>query len=109
MPGPRGCDVCGPGAIEGCWKCGATYGHRHVVVVGRNGTTLGRVAACDLHAPADGVLTHVPGQNSAQAADGIVSGRRKLAYDRARRRAIRRLREAHADEWVQLLDEEVGR
>ena len=48
--GPRSCNVCGP-RLEPCWRCHATEGHRHVVVVDRHGATLSQVAVCDLHAP----------------------------------------------------------
>ena len=101
--GSRSCLLCGP-SIEGCWRCRATYGHRHLTVTSRDGTSL-RVAVCADHAPQLPETAEQP----AQPTGSVVVGReRKLAYDRARRKALAALREAHRDEWERLLRQEVA-
>jgi len=108
VTGPRSCVVCGPGRIEGCWRCGATFGHRHLDVVARDGSTVGRVAVCGAHGPPRLPDTGGGASVPPVGRPAIASGRRKLWRDRTRRRAIRRLTDLHRDEYLQLLAEERG-
>ena len=98
--GPRACSVCGP-VIEGCWKCGGKFGHTHVVLVGRDGRTLGRVAACGTHAPKSGEVA--PGGVEVRAREPMrnanaTRANRKRRRDRERRQAHRVVLDRHADE-----------
>ena len=91
--------------IEGCHRCRSTVGHRHVSLVNRKGQTVGQAAVCDLHAP-EGVVGPEPPKRQTGAAEALVKRRRKLEYDRARRRAIREMLDRHADEYEEVLKEE---
>lgn len=97
--GPRSCEVCGPGQIQGCWRCGATMGHRHLVVISRAGATLGRVAACDVHSPPDAVLVATPYGGLAGPSPAATS-LAKRTRDRAYRLATSIVRERHYDEFA---------
>lgn len=92
--GPRACAVCGPGGIQGCWRCGATMGHRHIEIVDRHGKKKGRAAACATHAPDDGVLVRATRKKPA-ASPSVIAKRRR---DRERRRAHRLVLDRHASE-----------
>lgn len=109
--GPRSCRLCGP-TIEGCWRCTSTVGHRHVLLVSRRGRPDALVAACDLHAPPPGADPSGDSPTAAGPTQTFVRDAkrhaRKLAYDRARRRALAQLREAHRDEYERLLGEATG-
>ena len=96
--GPRACKVCGPGRIEGCWRCKATMGHRHVNVLDRQGRVVGQVAVCGSHldVPTPGP---VKPQRPAPSPSAIAKRRR----DRERRAAHRIVLDRHADEVAQVL------
>lgn len=109
--GPRACVVCtdvhGPRKVEGCWKCGSTIGHRHVVLVARTGKTLGRVAACGAHAPSGEAMQPNGAEPPSRAASELAMGSRglKRRRDRERRQAQRLVLDRHADEVAQALAE----
>ena len=109
LMGPRGCVVCrriyGLGRIEGCHRCRSTVGHAHVTVTGRDGVSRS-VAVCDVHR---GVVPDGTETASAALVPVAAGSGRKRAYDRARRKALARLRESHRVEFERLLAEEVGR
>lgn len=100
--GPRACAICGP-TITPCYWCGAKLGHRHLVVISRQGHTLGRVAACDAHSPPDGLLVTDPhGAIPAPGAPGsavVGTTPEKRARDRAYRYATSVIRERHRREF----------
>ena len=104
--GPRACEICGP-TIEGCWKCGAKFGHAHIVIVSRDGSTLGRVAVCGTHAPDSGEMTTAGAEVLSRAAlrDASTTSRtrKKRRRDRERRAAHRIVLDRHADEVAQVL------
>lgn len=104
--GPRACTICPPGAIEGCFRCGAKYGHRHIVVQARDGSTLGRVAACEHHAPSGDVMPSQGPELVVRATSreaNAVQDEAKRQRDRERRRAQRVVLERHAHEVAEVL------
>jgi hypothetical protein len=102
--GPRSCRVCGPGRVEGCWRCAATFGHRHLEVVDRHGRPAGSVAACGVHGPSLAPDTGRDASRAAEASTAIASTPRKRWLDRTYRQAVKQLRQEHTDEFASLLD-----
>lgn len=104
--GPRACTLCGP-EIEGCWKCGAKFGHRHLSVVNRHGLAVAQVAACAAHgppvAPDDAQAPWTPPAPSGRLSSAAAESKR--ARDRERRRAQRVVLDRHADEVAAVLAE----
>jgi hypothetical protein len=101
MPDTRSCKVCGPGRREGCFRCGARYGHHHLDVVDRDGQVVATVAACHVHGPRAKPAQQVRRQRRA----AVVSRPANVRRDRERRAAQRVVLDRHAGELQQVLAE----
>lgn len=107
MTSRNSCAVCGPGQVEGCWRCGSKLGHHHLAATFRDGTPSGQVAVCRAHSAAP-VLTwaHHERPSSGDVVKHAPRPSRRVWLDRTYRRAVARLRRKYADEFAQILFEE---
>lgn len=99
------CQVCGP-RLRGCHRCGATFGHLHITVTGRDGKSE-TVAVCGAHTPPS-IASHpgTPERPARLISDGpTVKDEAKRARDRERRRAQRVVLDRHAAELAEVLAE----